>query len=133
MINQVQSKMTDNRQWRVLIVVNNPTFRETVRFVLTTDPRFIIVAETDSGEKAIVVTQQKAVDLVLIDIHLPGVNGLKTAATLQTIHPQSIILLLSGEWSSAYERQAKIAGVRARLAKQTFSLTEVYRALEQPP
>jgi len=122
--------MTDNWQWRVLIVVNNPTFRETVRFVLTTDPRFIIVAETDSGEKAIVAAQQKIVDLVLVDIHLSDMNGFATAAALRGIHPKIIVLLLSGEWSAAYERRAKTVGIRARLAKQTFSLVEVYRALE---
>ncbi len=124
--------MTDKWQWRVLIVVNHPTFRETIRFVLTTDPRFIIVAETDSGEKALVITQQTTVDLAFIDIHLPGINGLATATALRAAQPQITILLLSGEWSPAYERQAKTAGIHARLAKQTFSLADVYRVLDQP-
>lgn len=129
MIKLGTAQMMDKWPWRVLIVISQPTFRETVRFVLTADPRFIIIAEIDSGEKAVLVIQQTTVDLIFIDIHLPGMNGLATAAALQVTHPQSIILLLSGEWSPAYERQAKIAGVRARLAKQTFSLADVYRAL----
>ena len=121
--------MTGEGRWRVLIVVKHPLFRETVRYVLTTDPHFSVVAEVGSGEEAVAITRQIELDLALIEMRLPEMNGLATAAAIKANQPRIIILILSGEWSPAYERRARAIGVRARLAKQNFSLSELYRAL----
>ena len=118
-------------QWqrRVLIVINHPIFRETVRYLLATDAHFVVVAEANSGEQAVVLAQRLELDLVIMDMRLPGMNGFATAAMIKAHHPQIIILLLSGDWSPAYERKAKAVGVRARLAKQNLSLNHIYRVL----
>lgn len=121
--------MTGKWQWRVLIVVNQPIFRATVHHVLAADARFMVVAEAGSGEEAVAIVQQVALDLILIDLRLPGMNGLAAAATIKAGCPQLIILILSGDWSPRYERQAKAVGVRARLAKQNLCLDQIYRVL----
>lgn len=121
--------MTGKWQWRVLIVVNQPIFRETVRYVLAADARFTVVAEAGSGEEAVAIAQQVALDLILMDMHLPGMNGLTAAATIKANRSQLIILILSGDWSPVYERKAKAVGVRARLAKQSLCLDDIYRVL----
>jgi DNA-binding NarL/FixJ family response regulator len=119
----------DSKQWHVLIVDDYPAFRETVRTVLDDDPRFVVVAEASSGEEAIEVARQFEPDLVLMDLRLPGMNGLAAATAIKSRQPQIIILMLSGDWSAAYERKARAAGVSARLAKQRFNLGEIYRVL----
>lgn len=119
----------DSKQWHVLIVDDYPAFRETVRYVLDDDPCFIVVAEASSGEEAVEVARQCEPDLVLMDLRLPGMNGLAAATAIKSRLPQVTILILSGDWSAAYERKAKTAGVSARLAKQRFSLGEIYRVL----
>lgn len=121
--------MTSEWQWRVLIVVSQRIFRETVRYVLAADSGFKVVAEASSGEEAIAIAQQIALDLILMDLRLPGMNGLAAAAMIKANRPQLIILILSGDWSPAYERRAKAVGVRARLAKQSLCLDEIYRVL----
>jgi DNA-binding NarL/FixJ family response regulator len=104
-------------------------FRETVRQVLAADSRFVVVAEAGSGEEAVALARQISVDLVLMDMRLPGMNGLIAAKAIKTSQSRATILMLSGDWSPAYERKARAVGVRARLAKQSFSLGEVYRVL----
>lgn len=115
--------------WRVLVVDDHPDFRETVRYVLAGDPRFEVVAEAASGEEAVTCAQQLQLDIVLMDLRLPGINGLTAAATIKSDRPEIIILMLSGDWSAAHDRRAKAAGIRARIAKQQFNLAEIYRAL----
>ena len=122
--------MSDGRPHWVLIVLKHAGFRNTVQHVLTGDPHFEIVAAVGSGEEALAISQQRELDLVLLEIRLPGMSGLKTATLIKAGRPQTIILLLSGDWSPAYERLARASGITARLAKQTFSLTNLYRALE---
>ncbi len=121
--------MTRKWQWRVLIVDDYPAFRETVRYVLAGDARFVVVAEAGSGEEAVALAQQIELDLVLLDMRLPGINGLTAAAAIKGCQPQVTILMLSGDWSPAYEHKARAAGVQARLAKQSFSLNEIQRVL----
>jgi DNA-binding NarL/FixJ family response regulator len=122
--------MTVGEQWRVMIVDDYEAMRETIRQVLAADPRFAIVAEAASGEEAIQLAHQTPLDLVLLDMRLPGINGLIAAEAIQIAQPRTVILILSSDWSPAYERRARAVGVRARLAKQSLSLSEIYRALD---
>lgn len=121
--------MTVGEQWRVMIVDDYEAMRETIRQVLAADPRFAIVAEAGSGEEAIQLTHQMPLDLVLLDMRLPGINGLIAAEAIKIAQPRTVILILSSDWSPAYERRARAVGVQARLAKQSLSLSEIYRAL----
>ncbi|NIR25778.1 MAG: response regulator transcription factor [Gammaproteobacteria bacterium] len=122
--------MTVGEQWRVMIVDDYEAMRETIRQVLAADPRFAIVAEAASGEEAIQLTHQMPLDLVLLDMRLPGINGLIAAEAIKIAQPRTVILILSSDWSPAYERRARAIGVRARLAKQSLSLGKIYRALD---
>lgn len=115
--------------WRVLVVDDHPDFRETVRYVLADDSRFEVVAEAASGEEAVACAQRYPLDMVLMDLRLPGINGLVAAALIKLDQPEVIILMLSGDWSAAHDRRAKAAGIRARIAKQQFNLAEIYRVL----
>ena len=124
--------MVGGRQWRVLIVVRHPTFRETVRQVLSSDPRFVIVAETGRGDQAVIIVRQVELDLVLLDLHLPKIDSFSIAMAMKATQPLLTILMLSGDWSPAYERKAKAIGIQVRLAKQGFSLEALYRGLDYP-
>ncbi len=122
--------MTGKWRWRVLLVNNHAIFRETMRYVLAGDSQFEVMAEAGDGEQAVALARQIELDLVLMDMRLPGINGLAAAKAIKACQPQVTILMLSGDWSPAYERKARAAGVQARLAKQNFSLNEIHRALD---
>jgi DNA-binding NarL/FixJ family response regulator len=122
--------MAGEYRWRVLVVDDHAVFRETVRQVLASDAHFVVVAEAGSGEEAVALAGEISPDLVLMDMRLPGMNGLAAAAAIKASQPPVIILMLSGDWSPAHERKARAVGVQARLAKQSFSLNEIYRVLD---
>ncbi len=121
--------MVGKWRWRVLLVDDHTIFRETVRYVLAGDSQFEVMAEAGDGEQAVALARQIELDLVLMDMRLPGINGLSAAKAIKACQPQVTILMLSGDWSPAYERRARAVGVQARLAKQNFSLNEIHRAL----
>jgi DNA-binding NarL/FixJ family response regulator len=114
--------MAGETAWRILIVDDYALYRETVRLVLAAGPKFQVVAEAASGEEAVALTRQVSINLVLMDLRLPGMNGLRASQLIKAENAQIIILILSSDWSPLYERRAKAAGILTRLAKQTFSL-----------
>jgi DNA-binding NarL/FixJ family response regulator len=73
--------------WRVLVVDDHVSFREAVRCVLATTSQFTVVAEASSGEEAVTLARQIELDLVLLDMRLPGMNGLDAAAEIKARQP----------------------------------------------
>jgi DNA-binding NarL/FixJ family response regulator len=121
--------MAEREEWRVLVVDDYAAFRETVRQVFAPDSQFVIVGEAASGQEAVTTAAQTEPNLVLMDMRLPDMTGLAAAATIKDRQPQVMILILSSDWSPAYERRARAIGVTARLAKQNFSLAELRRVI----
>jgi DNA-binding NarL/FixJ family response regulator len=122
--------MAEREEWRVLVVDDYAAFRETVRQVFAPDSQFVIVGEAASGHEAVITAAQTEPNLVLMDMRLPDMTGLAAAATIKDRQPQVIILILSSDWSPAYERRARAIGITARLAKQNFSLAELRRVID---
>ena len=122
--------MTERQQWHVLVVDDYAAFRETVREVLAPDGRFMIVGEAADGREAVAIADQTQPDLVLMDMRLPDMTGLTATETIKARQPHVTVVVLSSDWSAAYERRARAIGVKARLAKQNFSLAELCRILE---
>lgn len=71
--------------YRVLIVDDEPLARERLQRLLHAQPNFTVVAMAEHGEAALHYLQQQAVDLVLLDIQMPGLDGLQVAAQIQQL------------------------------------------------
>jgi two-component system, NarL family, nitrate/nitrite response regulator NarL len=80
---------------RVLIVDDHRAFRQWVRSRLESSERFEIAEEAGDGNEAIAKAQEQKPDLVLLDIGLPGMNGIETAILLRGAIPHGKILFLS--------------------------------------
>lgn len=80
---------------RVLIVDDHGPFRQWVRSKLESSERFEIVEEAGNGNDAVAKAQEQNPDLVLLDIGLPGLNGIETAILLRKVIPHGKILFLS--------------------------------------
>lgn len=80
---------------RVLIVDHQRPMRQWVRSKLESSGQFEIVGEAGDGYDAVEKAQAQNPDLVLLDIGVPGLNGIETAVLLRRVAPHARILFLS--------------------------------------
>jgi DNA-binding NarL/FixJ family response regulator len=80
---------------RVLIVDDHPIFRHGVRYTLEASGEFEVVGEAADGQKAIQVAEQLNPDVMLVDINLPGLNGLEVARVVRRRLTQTAIIILT--------------------------------------
>lgn len=77
---------------RVLIVEDSVTQREILRQLLSDDPELTVVAEAVNGREAIRQVQAHAPDVVLMDIHMPDMDGITATAEIMAICPVPIVI-----------------------------------------
>lgn len=80
---------------RILLADDHPIFRFGMRTLLTSMPDMPVVGEAVTGEEAIQLTETLLPHLVLMDIHMPGVNGIEATARIRAQHPQTAILIVT--------------------------------------
>jgi DNA-binding NarL/FixJ family response regulator len=78
---------------RVLIVDDHPVVREGLRAVLDTEPDITVVAECGSGEDAVLAAADLAPDVVLMDLRLPGIDGVSAAGLITAAGGPAVLVL----------------------------------------
>lgn len=118
-----------NEQIRVLVVDDHPLFRQGVVHSLGSDPGLTVVGETASGEEALKLARELLPDVVLLDISMPGWNGLITAEKITTACPATTIVMLTVSEDKDKLFAAFKAGARAYVLKGVSAreLTRVVR------
>jgi DNA-binding NarL/FixJ family response regulator len=109
---------------RVLIVDDQEPFRLAARAVVDATPGFEVVGEVESGEESLRASLELAPDLVLMDVNLPGIDGLEaTRRILAEAGPVRpiIVLVLSTYEARDYELQSLEAGAACFIPKSDFS------------
>ena len=80
---------------RVLVVDDHPLFRQGVVSSLGLEPGLTVAGEANSGEDALKLARELLPDVILLDISMPGWNGLVTAEKISTACPASAIVMLT--------------------------------------
>lgn len=104
---------------RVLLADDHALVRAGLRKLLESLPDIEVVGEADDGLAVLALAAQLHPDLVLMDIAMPGLNGLEAAARLTKAHPQTRVLILSMHQNEDYVRQALRAGAAGYLLKDS--------------
>jgi two-component system invasion response regulator UvrY len=103
---------------RVLTVDDQALFRGIAREVIEATPGFEFAGEACSGEEALAAVDDLAPQLVLLDVRMPGMDGVEVARRLTAAHPETVVVLISVEESvdvpSAAQLTARIPFVRKR-------------------
>jgi DNA-binding NarL/FixJ family response regulator len=102
---------------RVLLVEDFEPFRRFLRSTLHRNWACKNILEASDGEEAIALAQEFELDLVLLDIGLPNLNGIDVARKIRELAPQRRILLISQESSADVVREALSTGASGYVAK----------------
>lgn len=106
-----------NTNTSVVLVHGLALFREGLRHNILTMPRFRIVGEASNGQQAIQLVGNVDVDLVLMEVDLPGVSGLEVSRVIKRNHPHISIILLG----AAMDGQNIVKAIRAGVSAFTLS------------
>ncbi len=113
---------------RVLVVENHRLIRHELRSLLNAPGEFMVVGEAENGELACALAQQLQPDVILMDVHMPRMNGIDATRWIKTTLPQVIIIGLSVYPSGAVAHDMKAAGAAAYLTKETPP-EDLYKAI----
>ncbi len=101
----------------VVVVHAHTLFREGLRQHLLAHPEFRIVGEASNGQQAIQMVDYGDPDIVLMEVDLPGVNGLEVSRAIKRAHPHIGIILFSSDMDGDHVVKAIRAGVAAYLPR----------------
>jgi two-component system response regulator NreC len=123
MINKMSQK-----KLKILIAEDHGTVRDGIRMIVESQEDMKVVGAAADGREAVKLAQELMPDIVLMDISMPELNGLKAAAQLKRILPEIKILTLTRHTDDAYLQELMQAGISGYALKQSLS-AELIRAI----
>ncbi|MGZ8570841.1 MAG: response regulator, partial [Actinomycetota bacterium] len=105
---------------RVLIVDDQEPFRLAARMVVEATEGFDVVGESETGEESVTMAAELTPDLVLMDVNLPGINGLDATRQILASSDTVVVLLLSTYEEEEYAPRAAECGAAAYIPKAVF-------------
>lgn len=103
---------------RIVLADDHALVRAGLRKLLESLPDVEVVGEAEDGRAALALVESRHPDLVLMDIAMPGLNGIEAAARISREHPRVRALILSMHQNEDYVRQALRAGAAGYLLKE---------------
>lgn len=104
----------------VLTVDDQPFFRDAAHDVILATRGFDAVGEACSGEEGLGMVEESAPELVLVDVRMPGLDGIETTKRIKAAHPEVVVVLISIEDPSNLSAEACTSGAAALVRKQDF-------------
>jgi DNA-binding NarL/FixJ family response regulator len=105
------------RRIKVLVVDDHRLMLDAVRVSLSSDEDIEVVGQADSGEKVLALVGQTAPDAVLLDVRMPGMDGITVLERVRAQYPSVAVVMLSGIDDPALVRGALDRGAAAFVLK----------------
>lgn len=115
---------------QVMLVDDHAVVRMGFRMLLEGAPDMKVVAESESGEEAYRIYQEKHPDVVVMDISMPGIGGLEAVNRIIAKDPAARILVLSAHEDTMHPRRVLKAGALGYLTKRSAA-EELIQAIRQ--
>jgi DNA-binding NarL/FixJ family response regulator len=107
---------------RVLTVDDHATFREAARALVAATEGFEAVGEAATGEEGVLAARRLHPDLVLMDVHLPDIDGYEAARRIAPLQPGTVIVLVSAD-DALFGDPTSICGASAFVRKEELRPT----------
>ncbi len=102
---------------KILLADDHKIVREGVRVLLEKQPGMEVIAEAEDGRKALRLAQEKRPDVVIMDLTMPGLNGIEATRQITAIMPEVKVLVLSMHSDRRFVRSGLQAGASGFLLK----------------
>jgi len=102
---------------RVVIVDDHNLLRAGLRKILAQDPAIEVVAEASNGEEALALLGRVTAEVVLLDLHMPGLGGIETVRRMRRHRPGVRVVVLSVSYQEPYLSAVLEAGAHGFLSK----------------
>jgi two-component system response regulator NreC len=114
---------------RVLLAEDHTIVRKGLRSLLDADPAITVVGEAENGRQAIDQVERLLPDVVVMDIAMPGLNGLEATRQIKKRFPEVQVLILTVHTAQEYILQILRAGASGYLVKQAAP-TDLVQAIQ---
>jgi two-component system response regulator NreC len=108
-----------NASLRIALVEDHATVREGLRLLIDQQPDMAVVAEASNGDDAVRLAARDDIDLVIMDLSMPGTSGLLAARALRDSRPALKIVVLTRHADQTYLQELLRAGVSGYVLKQS--------------
>lgn len=117
------------KTYRVVLADDHPLFRSGLTKVLQAGHAFEVIGETSRGDEAVELVNKLLPDLVIMDVSMPGMDGIEATKQIKAAHPGIKILILSMHSDDAYWRESMDAGASGYVLKRAVD-TELMIAIQ---
>ena len=102
---------------RVVIVDDSEGARNNIKELISFDKRLEVIGEASNGEEAVFIPRAATPDLVLMEIHMPVMDGIRATEEITLTVPESTVVIMSVQGENEYIKKAMSAGAREFLVK----------------
>ena len=115
---------------RVLIADDHPLLRSGLKHILQQEPDFQVLGEAENSDQALELINEKPWDIIVLDITMPGRNGLETLSEIKRLRQGLPVLILSIHSEEQFALRAIKAGASGYITK-TDAAAELVRAIRR--
>jgi DNA-binding NarL/FixJ family response regulator len=118
---------------RVLIVDDHALFAEALMITLGIDDRIEVVAHASDGAEALTLTRTLRPDVVLMDLHMPGMDGIQATKALRRVWPRARVVMVTASDAPRCKQLAREAGAVRYVTKDAPALELLDTVVEVAP
>ncbi|HLZ56006.1 MAG TPA: response regulator transcription factor [Ktedonosporobacter sp.] len=105
----------------ILIVDDHPIVRQSMRAFLDVQPDLNVIGEAESGAQAVLLARESLPAVVLMDLTMPGMNGVEATQALKQVSPRSQVIVLTSSYEHDFIKPALQAGAISYILKDIRS------------